>query len=211
MVFFGSSALQRASGLIQIKAVARQPPRLVAVAGVLGGLMKRLVQCLFALSFMTTVAAADDHLTGRATVIDGDTIEIHGSRIRLFGIDAPESSQLCRGEGSKHYWCGQQAANALFDFIANRIVGCVELDQGPYGRVIAVCSVEGIDLADWLVRHGYAMDYPRYSKGDYASAQREGKQHERGIWAGSLVEPWRFRACIRRGGRRASECSDEAQ
>ena len=53
------------------------------------------MRCLLALSFMTTGAAADD-LTGRASVIDGDTIEIHGSRIRLFGIDAPESSQWCR-------------------------------------------------------------------------------------------------------------------
>jgi endonuclease YncB( thermonuclease family) len=151
------------------------------------------MRCLLALSFMTTGAAADD-LTGRASVIDGDTIEIHGSRIRLFGIDAPESSQLCRD-----------------DFIANRVVACIEVDRGPYGRAIAVCSVDGVDLADWLVRRGHAMDWPRYSKGDYASAQREAEQHERGIWAGSHVEPWRYRACIRRGRGRTLACSDEAQ
>ena len=92
-----------------------------------------VMRCLLALSFTTTGAAADD-LTGRASVIDGDTIEIHGSRIRLFGIDAPESSQLCRDEDSKQYRCGQQAANALFDFIANRVVACIEVDRGPYGR-----------------------------------------------------------------------------
>jgi endonuclease YncB( thermonuclease family) len=43
-------------------------------------------------------AAASD-LTGRASVIDGDTIAIHGERIRLFGIDAPESRQTCEAAG----------------------------------------------------------------------------------------------------------------
>ena len=91
------------------------------------------------------------------------------------------------------------------------VVACIEVDRGPYGRAIAVCSVDGVDLADWLVRRGHAMDWPRYSKGDYASAQREAEQHERGIWAGSHVEPWRYRACIRRGRGRTLACSDEAQ
>jgi endonuclease YncB( thermonuclease family) len=60
-------------------------------------------------------AFADD-LIGQASVIDGDTIEIHGNRIRIFGIDAPESDQLCRNEESELYHCGQKASNALFDF-----------------------------------------------------------------------------------------------
>jgi hypothetical protein len=38
--------------------------------------------------------------------IDGDTLEIHGTRIRLWGIDAPESSQLCRDDESLQYQCG---------------------------------------------------------------------------------------------------------
>jgi hypothetical protein len=51
------------------------------------------------------VALADD-LVGQASVIDGDTLEIHGTRIRLWGVDAPESGQLCRGEDSLQYRCG---------------------------------------------------------------------------------------------------------
>jgi endonuclease YncB( thermonuclease family) len=45
-------------------------------------------------------------ITGRANVIDGDTLEIHGTRIRLYGIDAPESTQLCRNHNSDLYRCG---------------------------------------------------------------------------------------------------------
>ena len=44
---------------------------------------------------LLTKPAATDVLAGVATVIDGDTLEIHGTRIRLHGIDAPESAQLC--------------------------------------------------------------------------------------------------------------------
>jgi hypothetical protein len=57
-------------------------------------------------------ALADDFV-GQASVIDGDTLEIHGIRIRLWGVDVPESSQLCRGEDSSQYRCGAQAANDL--------------------------------------------------------------------------------------------------
>ena len=155
-----------------------------------------------------SVAAAGD-LTGRASIIDGDTLEIHGTRVRLSGIDAPESSQLCRDAESNLYQCGARAANELFAFIADRPVACTTVDRDRYGRMVARCSVNSVDLGDWLVRGGLALDWPRSSKGLYADAQHVAEGAERGIWAGSFVEPWRFRACVRLGGRSAV-CSDEA-
>ncbi len=83
----------------------------------------------------------------------------------------------------------------------------MSLDQ--YGRTVATCSVGGIDLADWLVRNGYALDWPRYSGGKYGDAQREAERAGRGIWAGSYVARWLYRACIRAGGRPGG-CSDDA-
>ena len=47
-------------------------------------------------------------MTGQASVIDGDTIEIHGQRIRLHGIDAPESGQHCYIDG-KRWQCRKDA------------------------------------------------------------------------------------------------------
>ena len=57
-------------------------------------------------------AALADDLTGRASVINGDTVETHGSRIRLRRVGAPESTRLCRGEDSERYRCGARAATA---------------------------------------------------------------------------------------------------
>ncbi len=80
-----------------------------------------------ALCLLATPALAD--MAGIASVIDGDTLEIHGQRIRLHGIDAPESRQLCRLDG-KPWQCGKDAANALADKIARRPVTCEDLGRG---------------------------------------------------------------------------------
>lgn len=151
--------------------------------------------------------ALADGLTGQATIIDGDTIEIHRTRIRLWGIDAPESSQLCRGDDSLHYRCGAKAANELHAFMAGRPVSCEPVSTDRYGRVVATCSVSGIDLAEWLVRNGLAFDWPGYSKGKYDGAQREAEREGRGVWVGSNVAPRMYRACINAGGR-PEGCSD---
>ncbi|MDX3971623.1 MAG: thermonuclease family protein [Bradyrhizobium sp.] len=150
-----------------------------------------------------------DDFVGQASVVDGDTLEIQGTRIRLWGVDAPESSQLCRGEDSSQYRCGAEAANDLDTYIGRRPVSCVPLNLDQYGRTVATCSVSGTDLGEWLVRNGLAFDWPQYSKGRYDGAQRDAERAGRGIWKGSYVEPWRYRACIRANGRPPA-CSDDA-
>ena len=49
-------------------------------------------------------------LEGRAAVIDGDTMEINGERIRLQGIDAPEVAQTCSKDSGKPWNCGLEAS-----------------------------------------------------------------------------------------------------
>ncbi len=87
-----------------------------------------------ALCLLAAPALAD--VAGVASVIDGDTIEVHGQRIRLHGIDAPESRQLCR-LGGKPWPCGRDAANALADRIARRPVTCEDLGRDRYRRTAA--------------------------------------------------------------------------
>ena len=84
-------------------------------------------------------AAAQDRIVGIPSVIDGDSLEIHGRRIRLFGIDAPESSQLCVRPTGELWLCGQQASFALADRIGRAVVTCQPRDLDRYDRVVAVC------------------------------------------------------------------------
>lgn len=169
----------------------------------------RLCAALGVLIVISGPATAADDLTGQASIIDGDTLEIHGTRIRLWGMDAPESSQLCRGDDSLQYQCGAQAANDLDKFIAGRPMSCIPISLDQYGRTVASYSVDGADLGEWLVRNGLALDWPQYSKRKFDAIQREAEHAGRGMWAGSYVEPWLYRVCIRAGGRPA-ECSYDA-
>ena len=115
-----------------------------------------------------------------------DTLEIHRTGIRLWGIDAPESPQLCRGDDSLQYRCGAKAANDLAAFIGRRPVSCIPISLDQYGRAGASCSLARADVAEWLVRSDLALNRPQYSKGKYAAAQRDAEHAGRGIWAGSL-------------------------
>lgn len=136
------------------------------------------------------IANGRPNLTGRATVIDGDTIEIGGKRIRFDGIDAPESRQTCLDAGGKKYRCGQRSAEALDEFLAaSRPTTCAPKGKS-WDRVVASCRrADGKDVSAWMVRNGYAVDWPKYSKGLYAAEQAEAKAARAGIWAGTFERP----------------------
>lgn len=130
-------------------------------------------------------------LAGVASVIDGDTLDLHGQRIRLHGIDAPESRQTCQRD-SESWRCGQTAALALADHIGRQPIHCEQRDVDRYKRVVAVCRLGGADINDWLVRRGWAMAYRQYSK-DYVAAEAAAKAAKVGIWAGTVEPPWEWR------------------
>ena len=144
-------------------------------------------------------------VAGRARVIDGDTIEIGSVRIRLFGLDAPESAQSCL-EGSRRWPCGEQATRALVGRIDGESVACEERDRDRYGRVVAVCRHGAQDVNAWLVREGWGMAYRRYSMA-YAGEEASAKAAKRGVWRGKFVPPWDWR----RGDRLKSASRDRVK
>lgn len=155
-----------------------------------------LIVLLTALLF-PTLTCADDKLIGIATVIDGDTIEIHGARVRLYGIDAPESSQLCTKAGQP-WRCGRAAALALSDFIGTSVVHCEANGHDRYHRTVATCGKGASEINLWLVSEGWALDWARYSKGAYAAAQETSRAGKKGIWASEFQEPWEWRNARRK-------------
>jgi len=132
-------------------------------------------------------------LVGRASVIDGDTLEIQGQRVRLWGVDAVESSQTCLDAQGKLWPCGRRAAFALADFIGQSPVSCRAVDQDRYGRVVAVCAARGVELNRWLVEQGWALAYVKYGGAVYLEAQRQAQAARRGVWQGAFTPPWEYR------------------
>jgi endonuclease YncB( thermonuclease family) len=144
------------------------------------------------LTMLLAAAAPVAAAAGSAIVVDGDTLEIAGERIRLWGIDAPESRQTCQRDGEL-YTCGHAATDHLRALVGRREVQCVSRAKDRYGRTVAVCRVDGVDLGAVMVRDGWALAFTRYSK-DYTSEERAAHEAKRGLWEGTFVSPWEWRA-----------------
>ena len=143
-------------------------------------------------ALLTAGQSAAETLTGRASVIDGDTIELHGQRIRLHGIDAPEGGQTCETAAGKPWRCGTAAARALDGMTFGKTVVCAPQDIDRYGRIVAICEVAGLDLGGELVEQGLAVAYRNYSRA-YVPAEGRARAARRGMWAGRFQMPWDWR------------------
>ncbi len=149
-------------------------------------------------------------LSGRPRVIDGDTIAVGGTRVRLHGVDAPESGQSCVAGGAR--WpCGRQAAQALTRRLGGRKVVCEERDRDRYGRIVAVCREDGRDINAWLVAEGWALAYRRYSL-EYVDEESAARAARKGVWRGEIVVPsdWRRGKRLERAARTSSPAAEAA-
>ncbi|MEI6159317.1 MAG: thermonuclease family protein [Roseococcus sp.] len=151
-----------------------------------------VVASVLALLLGAPALRAEDRITGRVSVIDGDTIEIHGQRIRLEGIDAPESRQTCTDGSGKTWRCGKASAFALADKIGKATVSCHPHGRDRYKRVLAVCYLSDLDLNGWLVRNGWSVAYRKYSM-DYVGDEELARLGHSNIWAGPFNMPWDWR------------------
>jgi endonuclease YncB( thermonuclease family) len=157
------------------------------VSVVLGALV------FFALEYLGLIKPPGKPIVGFASIIDGDTFEIDNIRIRLMGIDAPESGQLCHDDAGKTYPCGQKAALALGEHVSTGTLACVPFDRDRYNAFLAVCHLGAEDIAVWLVENGLAVTYPDDDSSEYAAAQDRAMAARKGVWAGAFDLPWEWR------------------
>jgi endonuclease YncB( thermonuclease family) len=140
--------------------------------------------------------AAAQSLGGYARV-NGDTIEFdRGIRVRLWGIDAPEGDQLCYQSSGVAWDCGLAAKQFLEARVSEQSVACRPEDVDRYGRIVAECFVNQISLNSALVEAGLALAY-RHFTGRFVPEENHAASMAAGMWAGSFIPPWDWRAADR--------------
>lgn len=123
------------------------------------------------------------------TVVDGDTIHMGGTTWRLHGIDAPEKAQAC----PNGFLAGEYATAVLRGLMEGHNVLCVPRDTDRYGRTVAVCYADGLDVGGELVRLGLAWAFVRYSR-DYAAREQQAKATGLGIHGAGCQPAWQYRS-----------------
>jgi endonuclease YncB( thermonuclease family) len=144
------------------------------------------------LAFFASGAHAAEVISGVPRIVDGDTLEIGTTKIRLASIDAPESDQVCLDANRKCWTCGIEARDRLAAHIGNRPVDCTPTGLDTYARTLARCTVAGENLNAWMVRQGWALAFVRYSK-EYVADEEAARAVGRGLWSGAFIAPWDWR------------------
>lgn len=126
-------------------------------------------------------------LNGPVYVIDGDTVIMGKTHIRLKGMDAPEMEQQCIRAGQSHD-CGREARNILRAKIGKSAIRCEKEGRDQYMRELARCYLGETELNRWMVEQGWAVSY-----GDYQREESDARRNRLGIWEGRFERPsvWR--------------------
>ena len=154
-------------------------------------LNKKKAIFLISIFFVVFLLTINDIKSQELKVVDGDTINLNGEKIRFTGIDTPELKQTCTKHGIKDY-CGVTAKKILIDKIGNNIVECIVEGKDQYKRTLAECFVNNESLSSHLVRSGYAFAYRKYSK-KFIDDENYAKNNQLGMWSMKFVYPWDFR------------------
>lgn len=133
---------------------------------------------------------------GRVRVVDGDTIRVGGTTVRLHAIDAPEADQMCGDAQSPAWGCGAWVTAQLRARFEGKRARCEARDTDRYGRIVAKCAVEGHDMGEVIVSEGWAFAYRRYGM-DYDLTEKRAAVAGRGLHGTGVMSPAAFRAARR--------------
>ena len=178
------------SRLISVRSSSRLVASALAGVGVVAVLVKVSIGAGEARAVAVIPPAGE--LVGPVRVIDGDTIDLAGTRIRLEGIDAPETGQTCGRKWFGTWDCGNEATRVLVNLTEGRAVKCHGRSLDKYGRLLGVCYVNGLDINAEMVRRGMAWAFVKYSQ-SYVAVEAEARAVRAGIWQGNAEPAWVYR------------------
>ncbi len=144
---------------------------------------------------------SDDYrrLVGFVQAESGDELTIaeraglRGSKIKLWGIDAPEMAQICRTKRGIEYNCGEFSKNALTTFTKDKQVLCTVLFTTVQRVQVARCQMANVDVAGAMIAAGWAFAAPHVTS-NYDRIQSKAQARKLGMWAGRVEPPWNFRS-----------------
>jgi endonuclease YncB( thermonuclease family) len=134
------------------------------------------------------------NFSGKAYVLDGDSIKVNKKEIRLFGIDAPEYSQICLDQNNKEYSCGQISKEFLINLIGGKKIDCYYAEFDKYNRYLSKCFINQKSINLELIKNGMAVVY-NFTESDEEMDKFEemAKLNKIGIWQGSFELPKNYR------------------
>ena len=148
------------------------------------------ILCILILTFQASLLSAAPN--GTLRVIDGDTVDVGGVRVRLYGIDAPEIGQPCSADG-REWDCGRWVRDMVRARFEGQQARCTEQDVDRFGRIVAICAVRGTDIGTEIVNAGWAWAYRQYSD-RYDLDEKAAAINERGLWAVDIALASDYRA-----------------
>jgi endonuclease YncB( thermonuclease family) len=151
----------------------------------------KTVAIAFVAWLTASIAQAAD-LSGVPRIVDGDTLAIGATKVRLEGIDAPETDQVCLNANGIRWTCGIDARDQLAAHIVGRDIDCSSHGVDAYRRTLAICYLAGEDLNAWMVQQGWALAYVQYSSA-YRQVEEDARANQRGLWQGAFIAPWDWR------------------
>lgn len=144
--------------------------------------MRRCLPFTLAMLLFMSAAAAQ-------TVVDGDSLELHGTTYRLYGVDAPDDRQVC----PDGWPAGYEAEAYLGQLIGSRHVTCTPIGLPKKDETDAICRADGVDIGSAMVTGGMAYAFVPYSA-RYITQEEAAAKANRGVHRHKCLPPWEWRA-----------------
>lgn len=148
---------------------------------------------LLSLVLLFSGAASAQVMLGKAIAVDGDTIHFGDERFRLHGIDALEATQQCTRRTGGEWACGSEAKAFLANLISGKPLNCQPKGRDSNGLSVSTCRAGGIDLSAAMVRAGYAVALPEFSK-TYVGLEAQARARGVGMWTSNFQMPGDYRS-----------------